>query len=106
MGVSGACYRLAFCSPGWDYSSVDGLVAYDYATPAFKAFGYIEERHGRIAIVEKAERIHKMLDSGEYLEGARSRQFWTVEKRLTQADFLAQMLEAEREAVVFAEKII
>ena len=27
MGVSGACYRLAFCSPGWDYSSVDGLVA-------------------------------------------------------------------------------
>lgn len=57
MGVSGACYRLAFCSPGWDYSSVDGLVAYDYATPAFKAFGYEEERHGRI---EKADRaIHR-----------------------------------------------
>ncbi|MCL2058217.1 MAG: helix-turn-helix domain-containing protein [Oscillospiraceae bacterium] len=53
MGVSGACYRLAFCSPGWDYSSVDGLVAYDYATPAFKAFGYAEERHGH---VEKADR--------------------------------------------------
>lgn len=40
MGVSGACYRLAFSHPTWDYSSVDGLVAYDYATPAYKAFGY------------------------------------------------------------------
>lgn len=40
MGVSGACYRLAFSHPRWDYSSVDGLVAYDYSTPAYKAFGY------------------------------------------------------------------
>ena len=57
MGVSGACYRLAFCSPEWDYSSVDGLVAYDYTTPAFKAFGYKEERYGRI---EKADRaVHR-----------------------------------------------
>ena len=57
MGISGACYRLAFCSPGWDYSSVDGLVAYDYATPAFKAFGYKEERHGH---TEKADRaVHR-----------------------------------------------
>ena len=40
MGVSGACYRLAFCSPQWDYSSVDGLVSYDYATPGYKAFGF------------------------------------------------------------------
>ncbi len=38
MGVSGACYRLAFYSPGWDYSSVDGLVAYDYATSGYNAF--------------------------------------------------------------------
>lgn len=53
MGASGACYRLAFCSPGWDYSSVDGLVAYDYATPGFHAFGYTPEMHAR---VEKAER--------------------------------------------------
>jgi hypothetical protein len=57
MGVSGACYRLAFCSPGWDYSSVDGLVAYDYATPGFKAFGFREERYGH---VEKADRaVHR-----------------------------------------------
>lgn len=34
MGVSGACYRIAF-HPVWDYSSVDGLVAYDYATPGY-----------------------------------------------------------------------
>ncbi len=39
MGVSGACYRIAF-HPVWDYSSVDALVAYDYATPGYKAFGF------------------------------------------------------------------
>lgn len=39
MGVSGACWRIAF-APVWDYSSADGLVAYDYATPGYKAFGY------------------------------------------------------------------
>lgn len=54
MGVSGACYRLAFCSPGWDYSSVDALVAYDYATSGFTAFGYKEERYGH---VEKTDRL-------------------------------------------------
>lgn len=40
MGVSGACYRLAFCTPDWDYSSADGLVVYDFAKPAYEAFGY------------------------------------------------------------------
>lgn len=40
MGVSGACYRLAFCIPDWDYSSADGLAVYDFAEPAYKAFGY------------------------------------------------------------------
>ncbi|MRN56673.1 helix-turn-helix domain-containing protein [Paenibacillus monticola] len=38
MGVSGACWRIAF-TPIWDYSSADGLVAYDYASLAFKAYG-------------------------------------------------------------------
>jgi hypothetical protein len=47
-----------------------------------------------------------MLDSGEYLEGARARKFWTSDMRHRQADLLAQMLEAEREAVVIAEKIM
>ena len=61
MGVSGACYRLAFCSP-WDYSSVDGLVAYDYATPGFKAFGYKTEMFSHIEKQDRAahrERIMK-----------------------------------------------
>jgi transcriptional regulator with XRE-family HTH domain len=61
MGVSGACYRLAFCSPGWDYSSVDGLVAYDYAAPAFKAFGYKEERHGHIEKADRAAHRERMM---------------------------------------------
>jgi transcriptional regulator with XRE-family HTH domain len=61
MGVSGACYRLAFCSPGWDYSSVDGLVAYDYATPGFAAFGYREERYGRVEKADRAAHRERMM---------------------------------------------
>lgn len=55
MGVSGACYRLAFCSPEWDYSSVDGLVAYDYATPAYRAFGYTADFTTRVDKEERSE---------------------------------------------------
>ena len=57
-------------------------------------------------IADKAEQIHKLLDSGEYLEGAKARAFWTREMRLTQADLLARMLKAEKEAVVIAESVI
>lgn len=67
MGVSGACFRLAFCSPGWDYSSVDGLVAYDYATPGYAAFGYGPEMHGRVEKQERAghrARILREIRSG------------------------------------------
>jgi hypothetical protein len=56
-------------------------------------------------ISEKAGQIHKMLDSGEYLDGARARKFWTREMRLAQAELLAQMAEAEREAFAVAECI-
>lgn len=38
MGVSGACWRIAFASV-WDFSSADALVACDYAAPAFQAYG-------------------------------------------------------------------
>ncbi|WP_438434918.1 helix-turn-helix transcriptional regulator [Gorillibacterium sp. sgz500922] len=38
MGVSGACWRVAF-TPVWDYSAADALVAYDYAAPGFAAYG-------------------------------------------------------------------
>lgn len=61
MGVSGACYRLAFCSPNWDYSSVDGLVAYDYATPGFAAYGYTPEQYGHIEKADRAAHREKIL---------------------------------------------
>nr|HML47580.1 helix-turn-helix transcriptional regulator [Clostridia bacterium] len=61
MGVSGACYRLAFCSPGWDYSAVDGLVAYDYATPGFAAFGYTPAQYCRIEKADRAEHRLRMM---------------------------------------------
>ncbi len=50
MGVSGACYRLAFC---WDFSAVDGLVVYDYATPGYYAYGFTPEMYCHI---EKPDR--------------------------------------------------
>ncbi len=62
MGVSGACYRLAFSSPRWDYSSVDGLVAYDYATPAYRAFGFSPIFSGRIEKEKRAEERRKIVD--------------------------------------------
>ncbi|MGF7145043.1 hypothetical protein HNQ56_003479 [Anaerotaenia torta] len=61
MGVSGACYRLAFCSPGWDYSSVDGLVAYDYATPGYKAFGFVPKFADRVDKETRAEERRRMV---------------------------------------------
>jgi hypothetical protein len=39
MGISGACYRIAFTEI-WDWSSVDALAAFDYAEIAYKALGY------------------------------------------------------------------
>jgi transcriptional regulator with XRE-family HTH domain len=61
MGVSGACWRIAFHKtvPGWDYSAVDALVAYDYATPGFKAFGYTPLFSSRL---EKANRAAERLN--------------------------------------------
>jgi transcriptional regulator with XRE-family HTH domain len=67
MGASGACWRLAFSSPQWDYSSVDGLVAYDYATPGYAAYGYTHELYGHIEKEDRTEhrtRIMKELRSG------------------------------------------
>ncbi|HWT75574.1 MAG TPA: helix-turn-helix transcriptional regulator [Mobilitalea sp.] len=62
MGVSGACYRLAFCSPGWDYSSVDGLVAYDYATPGYKAFGFTPRFADRVDKGNRADERRFMVN--------------------------------------------
>jgi|LSQX01.1.fsa_nt_gb transcriptional regulator with XRE-family HTH domain len=62
MGVSGACYRLAFCSPMWDYSSADGLVAYDYATPGYMAFGYAPKFSDRVDKENRADERRYMLE--------------------------------------------
>ncbi len=57
-------------------------------------------------ISEKASQIHIMLDSGEYLDGEKARNFWTKEMRSKQAELLSEMLEAEHEAMVIAKKIV
>ena len=57
-------------------------------------------------ISEKAGKIHKLLDSGEYLEGKKARRYWTKEMRINQADLLSEMREAEYKAMELAEEII
>ncbi len=52
MGLSGACYRLAFANI-WDWSAGDALVAYDYSDVLFKAIGYKQEWADR---VDKSDR--------------------------------------------------
>jgi hypothetical protein len=39
MGMSGACYRIAFTEV-WDWSAADALVAFDYASVLSSATGY------------------------------------------------------------------
>lgn len=63
MGVSGACYRLAFCTPNWDFSSADGLVTYDYAEPAYRAFGYKVCFEDRMEKEQRAEVRKKIIQN-------------------------------------------
>lgn len=63
MGVSGACWRIAFCNNCWDYSSVDGLVAYDYATPGYRAFGYTPVWADRIEKKDRKTERQNIIDS-------------------------------------------
>ncbi len=53
MGMSGACYRFAFCEV-WDWSSLDALVAFSYDVPLYDAIGYEPVWACRL---EKDERI-------------------------------------------------
>ncbi|NLY18730.1 MAG: hypothetical protein GX045_07220 [Clostridiaceae bacterium] len=39
LGLSGACYRIAFTEI-WDWSATDALVAFDYSSILFNAIGY------------------------------------------------------------------
>lgn len=52
MGMSGACYRLAFTDV-WDWSATDALVAFDYSSVLFRAIGYEQQWAAR---VEKDDR--------------------------------------------------
>lgn len=63
MGVSGACYRLAFHYPTWDYSSVDSHVSYDYLTPGYKAYGYKKELVGDIDKSNRKDERAKIIDN-------------------------------------------
>lgn len=54
MGMSGACYRIAFTDI-WDWSAVDALVAFDYSTILFKAIGYEQIWADRLSKEERIE---------------------------------------------------
>lgn len=60
MGISGACYRIAFTEV-WDYSAVDALVAYDYSTPLFKAAGYEQIWAERLRKEERTAERHRIV---------------------------------------------
>lgn len=62
MGVSGACWRIAF-APIWDYSSADGLVAFDYAAPAFRAYGIRPAWADRISRGERKLEKQRIMES-------------------------------------------
>lgn len=52
MGVSGACWRVAF-TPVWDFSAADAFAAYDYASPAFSAYGLKARWANRLTAEER-----------------------------------------------------
>jgi len=54
MGMSGACYRIAFTEV-WDWSATDALVAYDYCSILFDAIGYEQIWANRIDKNERSE---------------------------------------------------
>lgn len=67
MGMSGACYRIAFTEV-WDWSAVDALVAFDYSTPLFAAVGYEQvwaSRQGKEERGEERQNIMADIDSGK-----------------------------------------
>lgn len=61
MGMSGACYRIAFTEV-WDWSAVDALVAYDYSSILFKAIGYEPVWADRISKEERYEERKRIVN--------------------------------------------
>ncbi len=67
MGMSGACYRLAFTEV-WDWSATDALVAFDYSAPLFRAIGYEQlwaDRVTKDSRPGERQRILKDLEAGK-----------------------------------------
>ncbi|MCE3198239.1 helix-turn-helix domain-containing protein [Paenibacillus sonchi] len=62
MGVSGACWRIAFTAM-WDYSSTDALVAYNYSDPAFNAYGLTPIWANNLNPEERRLEKHNILES-------------------------------------------
>ncbi|MDF2544385.1 MAG: helix-turn-helix protein [Herbinix sp.] len=60
MGISGACYRIAF-TPVWDWSSVDALVAFDYSSILFRAIGYEQIWANRVEKEERSNERNKIM---------------------------------------------
>ncbi len=62
MGLSGACYRLNFCDV-WDWSATDALVAFDYATPLFKAIGRENIFAARVSKEDRPTERQRVMES-------------------------------------------
>ncbi|MEK5450787.1 helix-turn-helix domain-containing protein [Paenibacillus sp. FSL R7-0331] len=62
MGISGACWRAAF-TPVWDYSAADALTAYDYASPAFSAYGLKARWADRLSAEERRLETSAVMES-------------------------------------------
>ncbi|WP_052380701.1 helix-turn-helix domain-containing protein [Paenibacillus camerounensis] len=62
MGISGACWRAAF-TPVWDYSAADALTAYDYASPAFSAYGLKARWAERLSAEERRLESSAVMES-------------------------------------------
>jgi transcriptional regulator with XRE-family HTH domain len=61
MGMSGACYRIAFTDV-WDWSAVDALVAFDYSSILFKAIGYDQVWADRISKEDRNEERKRIVN--------------------------------------------
>ena len=60
MGMSGACYRIAFCEV-WDWSALDALVAYPYDMPLYDAIGYKADFACHLEKGERAEERRRIV---------------------------------------------
>ena len=61
MGMSGACYRFAFCDI-WDWSATDALVAFDYAVILFQALGIQAVWANRLEKNERERERERIVD--------------------------------------------